>query len=1356
MRTPKNGSQLPPAVSKSSIKKKTVLAATLLFVAGLWFGGAGVSAGAARGTAALERVFASLSLNQSAGQSGKSAQPKVQNDEGVKKDKSESVSDPKIADTVVANFVNSANATSSSGGPVVLDGMDPVLHSAFKTDASGSGTHQYIGKIMKIVYDYSTVTPTNNKIVVLGTVSGGCVGGNLTNLMTNVYLDKFTGTKPAFTVYDTKAGYETFFSTEIASSNPPKMIWIPDAYTSCRATDMEAVLTANAEKIADFVNSGGGIFASWHAFGWLKSLIPTAQFLNGGSGTGPNVTADGISEFGLSNSDVAAPWHGQFKDYGVLKTLATLSVGGTTQVAIVGGASIVLPTSFQLAATPSDPIAGDTVTITASAKKSDGTPEVGLSISMAITAGPDTGTTLTTATTDSSGVATFTHTTNSVGTNTYTASATISGKVKTAVATITWKEKGVRVISITRVGAATTSDSAVSWNIVFSNSISGLNPANFKLVDKMGMDLMSGEMGKVTGITGSGTNWTVTVDPGNVSDVLNLSMVNGTGVSNPDGLKVVELPFTNMMGGFTIAPRILSVTRSGSDPVVYSGSGTPVTFSIKFNEEVTGLTSSNFALSGTSASQSSITAVTGSGTDWVVAVSVGGTGTVAVSFANSTGAADLQSNPVGGLPYALGSASVAPAVVSINRAGATPAGGDTVTYTVTFSESVTGLAANSFQLVTTGGGTPGASLGAITGSGTTWTVTVNLGFTAGSVGLNFAAPGSAKDSDGLGAIASSLPFVGQVYQIAPRIISLKRAGASMTAMNYAEWLVTFNEPVTGLTTSNLVIPPGVFTPKTAGQAPSFGPLTVSGSVWKVRLNIPKGQGTVGLNMVNITGIVDAAGLGVLQTMPLVGETVAVISVELATTNTRITSRRRTGTNPGIRDLATVQQGERVGNGDLFMRTFTVENSGGAAINGITYLVSPAVRVLPWDFSCSLPGDCTISSPRSDRQVLTTPNGPPAAGVGAPTQPQEVKWTGTLAASDGIPGSGPDTITIEVYVQVTNEALPGEILAATAVLLDPAMLPVTLLDVDPTPTNVSYLPMGPGGLTAGMAALSGQRPASMLIYPLYTSTVNVARQDSRFTLTNASPDLTSYVHLFFVDGSDCSVADQFVTLTPSQTVSFLASDLDPTVTGYLVALAVDDFGFPQHFNHLIGSVYVKFESGHAANLPAVGVAALAGGARPVMMSESDTTMDLYLDGISYSEIPRTLAVNNIPSRADGNQTMLVVNRIGGDLTSGGSALSALYGLVYDDRENAKSYTVAGGSCQLRLMVNGTTVRTSPRFESLVPSGRTGWMRISSVNDEGILGAMINYNAGGFNQGHVLHALTTTRSVVIRVPMIPPVI
>jgi len=41
-----------------------------------------------------------------------------------------------------------------------------------------------------------------------------------------------------------------------------------------------------------------------------------------------------------------------------------------------------------------------------------------------------------------------------------------------------------------------------------------------------------------------------------------------------------------------------------------------------------------------------------------------------------------------------------------------------------------------------------------------------------------------------------------------------------------------------------------------------------------------------------------------------------------------------------------------------------------------------------------------------------------------------------------------------------------------------------------------------------------------------------------------------VHLFFVDGATCSIADSLVCLTPNQTASFLASDIDPGTTGYI--------------------------------------------------------------------------------------------------------------------------------------------------------------------------------------------------------------
>ncbi|MFZ4629615.1 MAG: hypothetical protein ACOYNR_14915, partial [Blastocatellia bacterium] len=137
------------------------------------------------------------------------------------------------------------------------------------------------------------------------------------------------------------------------------------------------------------------------------------------------------------------------------------------------------------------------------------------------------------------------------------------------------------------------------------------------------------------------------------------------------------------------------------------------------------------------------------------------------------------------------------------------------------------------------------------------------------------------------------------------------------------------------------------------------------------------------------------------------------------------------------------------------------------------------------------------------------------------------------------------------------------------------------------------------------------------------------------------------------------------------------------------------------------------------------------------------------------LPRTLALSNIGSRADGNSGMLVINRIGGSLAgTGADQLGPLFGVLYDDVERAASFTMSGTSCQLRTMLTDSVPRTVPRMGTLIPAGRSGWMKISSGGDEGIVGAYLNENPNGFTQGHVLHGLTTTRSVVITIPVVRP--
>lgn len=109
-----------------------------------------------------------------------------------------------------------------------------------------------------------------------------------------------------------------------------------------------------------------------------------------------------------------------------------------------------------------------------------------------------------------------------------------------------------------------------------------------------------------------------------------------------------------------------------------------------------------------------------------------------------------------------------PTVSSINRASFDPTkSGQSVTWTVTFSTSVTGVDAADFALVPTGGVT-GASIAGVSGSGTTWTVTANTGTNpTGSLGLNLV------DNDSIasagvplgGAGSGNGNFSGQTYTL---------------------------------------------------------------------------------------------------------------------------------------------------------------------------------------------------------------------------------------------------------------------------------------------------------------------------------------------------------------------------------------------------------------------------------------------------------------------------------------------------------------------------------------------------------------------------------------------------------------
>lgn len=107
-------------------------------------------------------------------------------------------------------------------------------------------------------------------------------------------------------------------------------------------------------------------------------------------------------------------------------------------------------------------------------------------------------------------------------------------------------------------------------------------------------------------------------------------------------------------------------------------------------------------------------------------------------------------------------------VSSINLASTNPTSpAATVSWIVTFSRSVTGVDASDFSLVQSGG-VSGASIGSVTGSGTTWTVTATTGTGSGSLGLNLVDNDSIRSTSNIplgGSGAGNGNFTGQAYTV---------------------------------------------------------------------------------------------------------------------------------------------------------------------------------------------------------------------------------------------------------------------------------------------------------------------------------------------------------------------------------------------------------------------------------------------------------------------------------------------------------------------------------------------------------------------------------------------------------------
>jgi Bacterial Ig-like domain len=426
------------------------------------------------------------------------------------------------------------------------------------------------------------------------------------------------------------------------------------------------------------------------------------------------------------------------------------------------------------------------------------------------------------------------------------------------------------VSSITRADTNPTSAAAVDFTVVLSEAVTGVD------TDDLTATVTGGSISgaAVSSVSGSGTTFTVTLDTGTGDGTLRLDLVDDDSVVDGAGNPLGGSGAGNgsYTGGEEYAidktpPTVTSITRADANPT----NAASTDFTVVLSEAVAGVDTGDFTatVTGGSISGAAVSSISGSGTTYTVTVGTGaGDGTLRLDVVDDDTVVDAVGNPLGGSgagngeytggeEYAIN--KTPPTVTSITRADSTPSNAASVDFTVTFTEAVTGVDTGDFVATVTGGAISGAAVSGISGSGTTYTVTVGTGTGDGTLRLDLADDDSIADALGDvlgGAGAGNGNYTGgeeyTVDRTAPTVTSITRADADPTNAAAVDFTVTFSESVTAVDGTDFSLTATVTGPSVSG-------VSGTGTTHTVTVDTGSGDGTLRLDLADDDSIVDAAG-----------------------------------------------------------------------------------------------------------------------------------------------------------------------------------------------------------------------------------------------------------------------------------------------------------------------------------------------------------------------------------------------------------------------------------------------------------------------------------------------------------------
>ncbi|MBS1809700.1 MAG: hypothetical protein JST84_16180 [Acidobacteria bacterium] len=284
--------------------------------------------------------------------------------------------------------------------------------------------------------------------------------------------------------------------------------------------------------------------------------------------------------------------------------------------------------------------------------------------------------------------------------------------------------------------------------------------------------------------------------------------------------------------------------------------------------------------------------------------------------------------------------------------------------------------------------------------------------------------------------------------------------------------------------------------------------------------------------------------------------------------------------------------------------------------------------------------------------------------------------------------------------------------------------------------------------------SDQKPGSILFYHRYLSSIGTSTgNNTTLSITNTSLTDSTKVRLFFIAAVDCQPIEQAICLAAQQTTTFLMSDFDPGTTGYVIAVACDAQGRPTQFNWLIGNAQIrqtsplnnqKFDS----TLSALAIAKRTSGAVIPVSNVSE----MAFDDTTYDRLPAQLAADNLPSQGtsaiNANATIISLYRPLANLAGGSVNTQTNFSLNNSSAQSTTTTQTIGCYSDVRL----SSLRLNPTLATILPVGKTGWMRISAGDNGPLLGAQ--FNSGLYSSGATLRAVTFASDYRMSIPIKAP--